>query len=169
MDAVTYEDVHVNFTREEWTLLDPSQKSLYKDVMEETYRNLTAIGYKWEDENMEEYYQHFRRHGWHKRSNPVENLYECKQCGKTFSCHYEDYYTLQFQDSSHTGQKSYEGIQCGKDFAHHSYHQIPERTINGENHNEYKQCGKAFRYHNHLQKYEGTHTVERRFRCKQCG
>ncbi|XP_041911487.1 zinc finger protein 431-like isoform X2 [Arvicola amphibius] len=63
-DAVTYEDVHVNFTREEWTLLDPSQKSLYKDVMVETYRNLTAIGYKWEDENMEEYYQHFRRHGW---------------------------------------------------------------------------------------------------------
>nr|XP_048284557.1 zinc finger protein 120-like isoform X1 [Myodes glareolus] len=44
MDAVTYEDVHVNFTHEEWTLLDPSQKSLYKDVMLETYWNLTAVG-----------------------------------------------------------------------------------------------------------------------------
>ena len=36
--------MHVNFTQEEWALLDPSQKSLYKGVMVETYRNLTAIG-----------------------------------------------------------------------------------------------------------------------------
>ncbi|KAK7800765.1 hypothetical protein U0070_021059 [Myodes glareolus] len=38
--------MHVDFTSEEWTLLNPSQKSLYKDVMVETYRNLTAIGMK---------------------------------------------------------------------------------------------------------------------------
>nr|XP_042119190.1 zinc finger protein 560-like isoform X2 [Peromyscus maniculatus bairdii] len=44
MDAVTYNDVHINFTQEEWALLDPSQKNLYKHVMGETYRNLTVIG-----------------------------------------------------------------------------------------------------------------------------
>ncbi|KAK7828505.1 hypothetical protein U0070_009014, partial [Myodes glareolus] len=44
VNAVTYDDVHVKFTLEEWALLNPSQKNLYKDVMLETFRNLTAIG-----------------------------------------------------------------------------------------------------------------------------
>ncbi|CAO2609520.1 Zinc finger protein 431, partial [Lemmus lemmus] len=63
MDAVTYDDVHVDFTWEEWILLDPFQKNLYKDVMLETYRNLTIIGYSWEDHNIEEHCQSSQRHG----------------------------------------------------------------------------------------------------------
>lgn len=41
---MTFDDVHVNFTKEEWNLLDLSQMNLYKDVMLETYWNLTSIG-----------------------------------------------------------------------------------------------------------------------------
>ncbi|NP_001396105.1 zinc finger protein 124-like isoform 4 [Rattus norvegicus] len=62
MDPVTYDDVHVNFTHEEWALLDPSQKNLYKDVMLETYLNLCGIGCKWEDCNIEEHCQSSGRH-----------------------------------------------------------------------------------------------------------
>uniref|UniRef100_A0A8C0DB90 KRAB domain-containing protein n=1 Tax=Balaenoptera musculus TaxID=9771 RepID=A0A8C0DB90_BALMU len=44
---VTSEDVAVNFTQEEWTLLAQTQRDLYRDVMWENYQNLITIaGYK---------------------------------------------------------------------------------------------------------------------------
>lgn len=86
----------MSFTQEEWALLNPSQKNLYKDVMMQTCRNLIAIGYKWNSQNIEEHCQSSGKH---------ERDIICHSGNKPFV--HKDYGKMQFTSLSPTTVRGY--------------------------------------------------------------
>ncbi|KAL6084431.1 hypothetical protein STEG23_019091 [Scotinomys teguina] len=193
MEPVTFEDVSVNFTLEEWALLNSSQKKLYSGVMKETFLNLIFIGTAIE-EKLGEDCKDLRRK---MRTQVIEKEceYACDiDCDKNQDSDPENIINTDMHPAErtqsienldendltrhtygqnggviHTEVKQFIGQLCEEAFSNSSDLVNHENSHIGKKRDNCRQSGKIFKYGKCFQKHKVRVTREKSYACEHCG
>ncbi|MEJ1286188.1 hypothetical protein NN561_017192 [Cricetulus griseus] len=182
MGSVSFEDVAVDFTWREWQELDASQRTLYRDVMLETYSSLVFVGHcTTKPELIFKLEQGFgpwskaeasvwNVRGVKKACVPIETIQEneerhcCEVKTTSSSISNEEVAEAQLkvQWKIQQGAKS---NSCVETYCQRPQHK--KRHTCGK-HCEYRDCCGAVHDKSTLTEHQRTETKEKTYECKQC-
>ncbi|XP_070594020.1 zinc finger protein 436-like isoform X1 [Erythrolamprus reginae] len=162
-DMITFEDVSIHFTEEEWTLLDHKEKNLYWNVLHQNYDNVACLANQLlnnsnhddDDNDDEEEHEELQ-------SSHLEH--RCPKCGKLFV----QSSALENHQKSHTAEKPHKCSECGKCFIWASHLERHRRVHTGERPFKCPECGESYSQSAHLAKHRRNHMGERPYNCPAC-
>nr|XP_044995902.1 zinc finger protein 300-like [Jaculus jaculus] len=198
MELVSFEDVAVNFTKQEWQLLDAAQRTLYKDVMLENYSILVSLGHCMTKPELIFKLEHGFA-SWSVAQAPILSLpeqnvqkqihetnhYECKQSLETFNRKSPLTKNLRIYpvEVPHIYKECTMVLISTSQFTLHLLPHKDEklyvctdsslprhrRTHTGLKPYKCDECGKAFGEKSHLSMHLKIHTGEKPYECSKCG
>ncbi|KAM6469352.1 uncharacterized protein PHA67_012415 [Liasis olivaceus] len=190
---VSFEEVAVHFTSEEWSLLDSSQKALHREFMLETSRSVASLV----DEEVNENYhepsvvpsniikteipEETSANNWGRRRYEKRQSYNWR-AKSTLECAEMDHFLTQ-RDSKENSvgkcQKSGKILQAKSNFSNHC--KIGKSFSNNNNTTPHKMidmrekpykcsdCGKSFRCSGYLIAHKRIHSGGKPYKCMDCG